>query len=295
MVRVAGAGAEDESNAASSTANPCYRILCWQPLMIEFPQFFSEAECAAMIGAAKKSAPDNSDYTGKVNHSINPKASQLSAEQRDAVDKLHSLVGDFLDCPSHKGEEKARFGFTPANRKLRRRQLPLGLHVDTNRRPHRFATAIVYLATLPTAADGCTVFPCARQSARSEAARKQAVTLLSARVEHTMAGESSSAVQSIHSAAQDGVGVSLRPVAGRLVIFFGRDHNGQVAPECFHGGAAVLGALGEHLDRPAGKWTVQLFKEVPRNVECSVDRYSSQRWRDIACSKKAHRAFTRIP
>merc|ERR1711879_6767 len=71
-------------------------------------------------------------------------------------------------------------------------------------------------------------------------------------------------------------GLSVSPLAGRLIVFFSRGPDGAVDPLSFHGGADVLpmsvneslvacrsgqnisvdGALG-------GKWTLQLFREVP--------------------------------
>lgn len=50
------------------------------------------------------------------------------------------------------------------------------------------------------------------------------------------------------------------------MLFYSRDQNGEVDPYSWHGGAAVLGT---------GKWTLQKFKEVPREHRANFDSLRS--------------------
>jgi len=162
--------------------------------------------------------------------------------------------------------------------------------VDTNRRERRFATAIVYLATLDEEADGCTVFPCARRGKAPAPAHDAAAKLLRAGHEHTLAVPCTHEdVKILHRSALDDAALNLEPKVGRLAVFFSRDHNGKVDPASWHGGAAVLqDPSTSHPGLPKGKWTMQIFKEVPRDAHCSIEAYAAERWRAIASRKGKH-------
>lgn len=237
-------------------------------------------------------APNSAEYKERhENHEVKPTSRHLAAEERAAVQKLLTFVADFLETPTHSGELHPRCGFTPFTGGGRRRHLPLGLHTDTNRREKRFATGIVYLATFPPECDGCTVFPCARKGKAPARELPSARELLAAGCHHTLAcGGASAASQALHRAATEHTGIDLAPVAGRLCIFFSRDHNGRVEPASFHGGAAVTCSPPPREDGlPRGKWTMQIFKEVPRDAGCSDEEYAAQRWRAITLAHKRNR------
>ena len=227
---------------------PGWRVICREPLMAEV-DLFSAEECVALIDATvrvhgRRRESGTHGHSGHENTELRAETMRRHGEDgaAAAIDKLHDFVGRFLDCPAHGSELHPRIGFTPPAPRSASvgRSLPLGLHVDTNRRPRRFCTAITYLVTLDDASDGCTVFPCARGTARSAGAKESGAALLRRGVEHTMACPPQDLhVRRMHRAMNDGT--ELRPRRGKTVLFFGRDHRGRVDPASFHGGAAVRG------------------------------------------------------
>jgi len=146
------------------------------------------------------------------------------------------------------------------------------LHVDTNGRPWRYVTAIIYLTTVPPAGDGATIFPCASPVGSSvEGARRHSCVVAT---EARAAGEHLVKEGTLHSgtlvdpdhaplakalttAAEDGLGISVYPEVGKLAIFYSRMNDGQPDGSSWHGGAAVGPASSQ-----CGKWILQFFKEV---------------------------------
>eukprot|EP00928_Gymnodinium_smaydae_P062501 TRINITY_DN46354_c0_g1_i1.p1 TRINITY_DN46354_c0_g1~~TRINITY_DN46354_c0_g1_i1.p1 ORF type:complete len:300 (+),score=53.88 TRINITY_DN46354_c0_g1_i1:50-949(+) len=285
-----------------------WRVICFKPLIIDCPDFLDANECLLLRRAAYRSPPAEHSQDGKAKFFFDASGSKLPPEEGAVLRKVLSGVASLLDTPQHGGEAPARCDFTApeVGGRCPERRLPLGLHLDTNRRPRRFATAILYLSTLPPESDGATAFPCARPPGKlagttgrgsgfcgcSEGnierdAMKAAQTLLAGGCEHTATASDVQAAQVLQQAAVRRCGLSVAPVAGRLVIFFGRDHRGAVEPAAFHGGCGVLtepnGTDDDGL--PVGKWTMQIFKEVPQRAPCSVEEYAAERWRAIVSAR----------
>ena len=194
-------------------------------------------------------------------------------------------------------------------------RMPLGLHVDTNA-VGTYATAILYLSTLaqPTE-DGATVFPCATPTsatpgAAPSAAVAAAQALLKEHVLHTEHTHGDPNTERHANVLLDAAecrqnGLSIYPEAGKLVIFFTRGDDGLVDPFSWHGGAAV-GAVGEagggcgtaltnddsdsdSDSDDAGKWMMQLCKEIPVPLRAEVAQASfvAARRRDVIAAAAA--------
>ena len=173
----------------------------------------------------------------------------------------------------------------------------LGLHVDTNMKPDRFATALLYLRDVPAGGGGETIFPLGGapdQSHQPHPAAAAAQSLIDGGCTHTrrvhqpklesaaarllaaakaLAGATSDSADGLMSMPRCGgsSGAVVRPQQGRLVVFFTRMDNGEVDGHSWHGGMDVTDA--------AGKWTLQYFKEVPRGAD--VAAYVSERRREL--------------
>ena len=126
--------------------------------------------------------------------------------------------------------------------------LPLGLHIDTNSRPSRYCTAILYLTHLPNS--GATVFPVAKRhedgkgaegdsckstltpsTVSNEKARAAAASLVHNDILHTnLASKELQCHQDsanlLLKAADDSQGLSVYPDVGKLIIFFTRGDDG---------------------------------------------------------------------
>lgn len=157
-------------------------------------------------------------------------------------------------------------------------RVPSGLHIDTNGSPFRFATAIVYLETLPQpAGDGATVFPCVSMGATEgdspanledmPSRMNAAEALLKSGALHT-ANLPDKDFQPEAKVLVDAVdkqgGLSVYPEAGKLLLFFTFGEDGEVDPLSWHGGAAVRAGASSGPAR-GGKWILQVFKEVPKH------------------------------
>ena len=154
---------------------------------------------------------------------------------------------------------------------------PDGLHMDTNGQCElRHVTAILYLNDVPEECGGATVFPFAR-TLPADPALAASRRLLAERISHT---RSPSCVGGLQADAQllesRGVGsnyganpetetaIRIQPKAGRLLVFFSRDSNGEEDPAAWHAGERLYdrkSASSESLVRTE-KRILTLFKEV---------------------------------
>eukprot|EP00929_Paragymnodinium_shiwhaense_P063523 TRINITY_DN31724_c0_g1_i2.p1 TRINITY_DN31724_c0_g1~~TRINITY_DN31724_c0_g1_i2.p1 ORF type:complete len:325 (-),score=58.57 TRINITY_DN31724_c0_g1_i2:63-1037(-) len=108
-----------------------------------------------------------------------PAAASQADLGRTALARIVKYIEDVLDLPVHDREGDspvANCTPIPVGADMQgQRRLSAGLHLDTNHRPMRCATAIIYLSSLPKAVDGATVFPvagCSDTSSLSDEARR---------------------------------------------------------------------------------------------------------------------------
>jgi hypothetical protein len=124
------------------------------------------------------------------------------------------------------------------------------VHVDTNAAEWRYATAIIYLSSVPRESGGRTLFcPDGTSGAR----------LLAAGVEHTDRIDESSppelqATKEAVLKATEWTPLAIEPEEGMVCAFWTRQDDGTVDPLSWHAGEAT---------KTAWKWTLQKFKEIP--------------------------------
>jgi hypothetical protein len=154
---------------------------------------------------------------------------------------------------------------------------PDGLHMDTNGQcTDRHVTAILYLNDVPVECGGATVFPLAR-TLPADPALAASRRLLAEGISHT---RSPSCVDGLQADAQllesRGVGsnyganpdtetaIRIQPKAGRLLVFFSRDSNGEEDPGAWHAGERLYDRSSESSESPVvtEKRILTLFKQV---------------------------------
>jgi hypothetical protein len=245
-----------------------------EPLVIVDRSFLTKCECDAVIAAAKQNgvgfrtsmANENKKWT------LSAWPMEEAGLHCELLESVYQRIDDICG-PSRSNVEslpKVHY-FAPTDSQGPRR-MPVGVHVDTNARPFRYVTAIIYLSTiLQPAGDGATVFPCAQASSSLKQAAEE---LLEEQILHTNMAHSDAAMEHnahvMQQAAEQRQGLSIFPEAGKLAIFFTTNADGAVDPTSWHGGAAV-GATNELGGaQAAGKWTLQVFKEVPFGVRSAA-------------------------
>ena len=268
-------------------------LLSTEPLIVVAPFFLDPKACPTIIETAqavgRRWSSVDTDHDVKYELAAHPagNAPAAAAAAAHVLEDVYQRIDHLIGCARtsqdvnpkvhHYGSSEAVAKPPPA---ATARRLPSGLHVDTNARSARYVTAILYLTTLSPEADGATVFPaatvrdsptqydCVVQAAASalvlnenilhtnhaaledSACRKHADVLV-------QAGELCGGVVKGESG---GVGLSVVPEVGKLVVFFTCNDEGEVDPCSLHGAARVGGVEGED------KWTLQIFKDVPVGV-----------------------------
>jgi hypothetical protein len=182
---------------------------------------------------------------------------------------------------------------------------PDGLHMDTNGQCRdRHVTAILYLNDIPAECGGATVFPLAR-TLPADPALAASRRLLAEGISHT---RSPSCVDGLQADAQllesRGVGsnyganpgtetaIRIQPKAGRLLVFFSRDSNGEEDPGAWHAGERLNDRSSESSESPVvtEKRILTLFKQVayadtdfddrPSRVEGTFEAFLSPQIRE---------------
>ncbi|GMI02481.1 hypothetical protein TrVE_jg11969 [Triparma verrucosa] len=204
-------------------------VLSQNPLALCFDNFASESECAELLTDRWRSSHTFTQVT--------------------------SRVGSLVGVPPHRNELLRRTTSTVSS------QSPLELHTDTNNgRLACFATAILYLTTVPPGYGGHTSLPLADASS-DDFALLSAANLVSQNIHHaSMASpHDASVLEAAASACSEGGirGVRCRPVEGRLFLFYGRDASGAVDPRAFHRGDP----LDPHFKE--AKVIIPFLKELP--------------------------------
>lgn len=180
-------------SALSDEPSPRIRLLCAQPLILEVPTLLGPPECASLLALAlarQGAAHCGKETTGaKRVISLAAEAAEAAVAEaanleatadRAATDldtwgsrrmlrRVCSFAESLLGLPgSSYARDSPVVHFTPIpcagadEASGSGHRLGLGLHLDTNHRPMRCATAILYLTTLAPECGGSTVFPCAR-------------------------------------------------------------------------------------------------------------------------------------
>jgi hypothetical protein len=182
---------------------------------------------------------------------------------------------------------------------------PDGLHMDTNGQCRdRHVTAILYLNDVPAECGGATVFPLAR-TLPADPTLAASRRLLAEGISHT---RSPSCVDGLQADAQllesRGVGsnyganpdtetaIRIQPKAGRLLVFFSRDSNGEEDPGAWHAGERLYDRSSESTASlvVTEKRILTLFKQVdyadtdnynqPSRVESTFEAFLSPQIRE---------------
>ncbi len=281
-----GSRARDSSKSAkrsatkpkpSPSAAAGATVISEDPVILLFPSFVSESECATLL--AMSQATENYELCAR------------SAAERRLVADIEDRIGGITSCPPHAEEPPLLPLHQPPTERAAGskrggvERFPSGFHVDTNGgMTRRFASALIYLTT-PTSG-GQTVFPLAVDAVAAErrgggvkhkedaAALSASHTLLRSGVYHT--GNSRKPLaRTLEAFAQptpltstppteaghaaNGRGVSVRAKAGNLLVFWTRRPDG-IDPRSWHAGEVVAPESRE------GKWMVRKFKEVPADT-----------------------------
>lgn len=178
----------------------------------------------------------------------------------EVYETVASRLGTLMKAEPHVHEERRRFLLTPQD------NIPDHLHVDTNNgKLATFATAILYLTTVDEGAGGHTCLPLA-DSSDDDPCLAAAQLLGSANIHHALGAvteEETRAAELLAIAATDCTkgkrGVKVRPVQGKLLLFYGRKSNGEIDHRSWHRGDALL---GEYNKRTC-KGICPMLKEVP--------------------------------
>ena len=233
------------------------------PLILMYENFASQSEVAELLelSMAVDAAADTSCTL--------PQDVKL-------VSDIEARIGEIVCCEPH-DEEWPLLMLRVAKRVCDDEARDFSFHVDANGgMPRRFASALLYLNS---PAGGQTVFPLAGSPSTEalEASRK----LLDAKVYHTGNTKNVAAGKTLEAlapatpsrrAAPVGApfaaterGVSIRPIAGNLVVFWTRDPSGDICERSWHGGEPVPRSSSED------KWLLRKFKEIPMSTWHSLE------------------------
>eukprot|EP00927_Polykrikos_kofoidii_P067771 TRINITY_DN63212_c0_g1_i1.p1 TRINITY_DN63212_c0_g1~~TRINITY_DN63212_c0_g1_i1.p1 ORF type:complete len:385 (+),score=47.79 TRINITY_DN63212_c0_g1_i1:168-1322(+) len=259
------------------------QVLSDLPLVYVCSDFARADECALVIDAARRFGCVQTSDVNEVKYEMDPYPlhnQRLSPATQSVLESIYGRIDALCGVERHTAEQPPRVHHYSPSRftvggpakvsasaaSAKAERMKWGVHLDTNGRPWRFATAILYLASLPKAADGATVFPCSGD----EVARLAGEALCKADQQHTgniFDEDLEPEARALVGAAAGGRGLSVRPEAGKLVVFFSRSEDGAVDGTSWHGGARVIESAGAE----GGKWILQFFKEVPMSYRSSAD------------------------
>lgn len=238
------------------------------PLVFEVPNFLSDAECDhfARVGAWR-SAPSSGGLIHALGSADWPPCKATDALAAEVEERVGRLVG----CAPHANDGGVKLAFThydpAAPRGVR---APEGMHLDTNKQPHRFVTVLVYLNDVAGEHGGETCFPLA---GASDAERAPARELAVAGSHHThdrpKEPRLKAALGVMNALAERGArgegGIRVSPRRGSACVFYSIDRRGAVDADSFHFGASLTAPS-------AGKWTLQFFKELPLDARSAAGR-----------------------
>jgi prolyl 4-hydroxylase len=235
-----------------------------EPLIYLVPNFLSEEECDyfARLGHHR-----SSPSSGGLIHALG--SSEWAA--REATDPmaaaLEERAGRLVGCAPHAEDGGFKLAYTHHEPEHSVRA-PEGVHLDTNKRPHRHVTVLVYLNDV--AKGGETVFPLAGASASLRSAAEQ---LAENGIHHTFDSAPDkrlgAALKLVNAqaerAAKGECGLKVKPQRGAACVFYTMGPSGAVDPNSFHFGSSIVAPC-------AGKWTLQFFKELPVEFRSQAGR-----------------------
>ncbi|GMI18915.1 hypothetical protein TeGR_g6570 [Tetraparma gracilis] len=200
-------------------------LLSLHPLALYIDAFASPAECRSLLLPSWRSSP--------------------------ALPAVTARVGSLVAAPPHPAEAVRRTESSPSL------PPPPELHVDTNNgKLATFATAILYLTTVPEELGGHTSLPLAG-APPGDPALVAAEALVACNVHHAAAAPPGPAASLAAAAAECAAGLRgarCAAVAGRLLLFYGRGRGGGVDARAWHRGEEVRGGV---------KVILPMLKEVP--------------------------------
>ncbi|CAJ1392172.1 unnamed protein product [Effrenium voratum] len=238
------------------------RLCSRSPLMLWAPHFCTEEECAQLIDLGFKTCKRHNSEAQQMQRpavgtqeelrgvaTASLEVEDLPPEHRRLMAEMQRRVAELTGVPVHQHEINPFLKFDqPAGQDLQGDDLSIGLHMDVNGGfPFCVCSVIIYLNDVEQG--GRTVFPCTDLRCRELGCQL-------ARAGHTHTSHSSAsgeAADLVRLAGEEGLRIS--PRAGAALWFFSLGDAGEVDGSSWHGGAAVGGHLG--------KWTLQIFKEVP--------------------------------
>ncbi|CAE7556073.1 RPL34 [Symbiodinium natans] len=261
------------------------------PLAVFVPDFASAEECAKLIELGFRTCRRHNEdaqemqRTGEASGegirgvaTASLEVSQLSGEDHELMSEMQQRVANLTGIPIHEPEINPFLKFdlpAPSGTDVHAQgdDLSIGLHLDVNGGfPHCACSVILYLNEVEKG--GRTVFPCAAPCAceedNEEVARCLGLGEVLAGAGHTHTSHSGvaetlgeEAAELVRRASGSLAGLRVAPQRGAALCFFTLRTEGDrfmPDPASWHGGAAVAGRVG--------KWTLQIFKEVPISHRC---------------------------
>ncbi|OLP87364.1 putative prolyl 4-hydroxylase 10 [Symbiodinium microadriaticum] len=268
-------------------------FLCSEsPLAAFLPDFASAEECAQLIELGFRTCRRHNEdaqemqRTGEASAEVlrgvataSLEVSRLSGADKLLMQEMQQRVATLTGIPIHgqeinpflKFDQPAQGAHVPGDGD----DMSIGLHLDVNGGfPHCVCSVILYLNEVESG--GRTVFPCAEtpNAHGEEEACCRALGEVLAGAGHTHTSHSAvaealgeQAAELVRRANGRLAGLRVVPRRGAALCFFTLRPEGAEGCESFgpdpaswHGGAAVAGRLG--------KWTLQIFKEVPISHRC---------------------------
>ncbi|CAD7950882.1 unnamed protein product [Amoebophrya sp. A120] len=155
-----------EAGATTPVATSSQVLSSTGPAAYLFTDFLSQSECEVLRKLILKSY-EGRTFSTKLRTGLAPESYPVGSEAREVLERLENGLGELLNCPRHPGEDPLMAMVTPPQQAMGSSQeqqeepksvFHLGIHLDANRRPFRYATAIIYLSDLPRNGGGETVF-----------------------------------------------------------------------------------------------------------------------------------------